>query len=58
MSDLHFLITVLERSAEKNGEQPLTNQWLLNICKVAQKKKESEEIDLWEWGVQDVGIFR
>ena len=49
MSDLNFLITVLERSAEKNGEQPLTNQWLLNICKVAQKKKESEEIDLWEW---------
>ena len=49
MSSLRLLVETLEQSVEKNGEQPLTNRWLLNICKVAQKKEESEEIEiLWD----------
>ncbi len=58
LSDLGFIISSLEKSLEKNGEQPLTNRWLLNICKVAQKKKESEEVDMWEWTVYDAGGIR
>ena len=52
MSDLDYLISTLEQSVEKNGEQPLTNRWLLNICKIS-KKKESKDIPLWEWVYPD-----
>ena len=53
MSDFDYLIRTLEQSVEKNGEQPLTNRWLLNICKVSKKKKESKDIPLWEWVYPD-----
>ena len=42
-SDLDLLIDVLEASVEKNGEKPLTNKWLLNIAKIAQSKRDSDE---------------
>jgi len=45
----HDLIETLEASLEKHGEKPLTNRWLLNIVRIAQKKSEQEEIPLWEW---------
>lgn len=34
------LIETLEKSVEKNGEQPLTNAWLLNIVKLARELSE------------------
>lgn len=37
------LIDILEKSVEKNGEQPLTNKWLLNILKMAQDQKHKRE---------------
>jgi hypothetical protein len=42
-SDLDILIEVLEASVEKNGEKPLTNKWLLNIAKIAQSKRDSDD---------------
>ena len=36
---LEELIEVLEMSVKKNGEKPLTNKWLLNICKKANEEK-------------------
>ncbi len=53
MSDLDYLICTLEQSVEKNGEQPLTNRWLLNICKVSKKKEDYKDIPLWEWTTPD-----
>lgn len=38
MFELEALIEILELSVEKNGEKPLTNKWLLNICKLARQK--------------------
>lgn len=38
MDDLQNIIWVLERSVKRNGEQPLTNKWLLNIMKMAERK--------------------
>lgn len=49
MNDLSNLIATLERSVERNGEQPLTNRWLLNICKVAKDKSKADTIPLWEF---------
>lgn len=31
------IIDVLEESVKKNGEQPLTNSWLLNIMRMAER---------------------
>lgn len=50
MSDLFYLKEVLEKSVELNGEKPLTNRWLLNIVKKSMKKRDSEAINLWEYG--------
>ena len=50
---MHHLIETLEKSLEKHGEQPLTNKWLLNLLKTAQKKMENEEIPFWQWGDSD-----
>jgi hypothetical protein len=33
----------------RNGEKPLTNKWLLNICRLAKEKSEDDEIPLWEF---------
>jgi len=41
--ELSILIEILEKSIEKNGEKPLTNKWLLNILKQADKQIEKEE---------------
>ena len=38
---LDDLIRVLEISVELNWEKPLTNKWLLNICKLANKEEKS-----------------
>ena len=47
------LIEILEVSVEKNGEQPLTNKWLLNILKMAERRVEQEasigEVDKYDW---------
>ena len=41
--ELDILISILEKSVEKNGEKPLTNKWLLNILKQVDKQIEQEE---------------
>jgi len=44
------LISILEKSIEKNGEKPLTNKWLLNIVKMADELEETIdacEIDIF-----------
>ncbi len=41
--ELEALIEILELSVEKNGERPLTNRWLLNICKATMRKIIEEE---------------
>ena len=33
------LILILEKSIEKNGTQPLTNTWLLNMLKLAERNQ-------------------
>ena len=38
-----YLIEILEESVKKNGEQPLTNKWLLNILKMAQSRIDNED---------------
>lgn len=38
-----YLIKILEESIKKHGEKPLTNKWLLNCLKLAQKKEEKEQ---------------
>jgi len=43
--ELDILIEILEKSIEKNGVKPLTNQWLLNILKQANKQIEKLESD-------------
>ena len=40
---MDYLIKVLEESVKKNGEKPLTNKWLLNILKLADYKRETED---------------
>ena len=37
------LIRVLSASVEKHGEKPLTNKWLLNIMRRAERQLEAEE---------------
>ena len=41
--ELDILISILEKSVEKNGEKPLTNKWLLNILKQVDKQIEQQE---------------
>ena len=41
--EIQILIEILEKSIEKNGEKPLTNLWLLNILKQADRQIEKEE---------------
>jgi len=46
-----YLIAILTKSLEKNGNQPLTISHLLNIVKLAKKTKtvqEQEEEDILE----------
>jgi hypothetical protein len=40
--DIHILIEILEKSVEKNGVAPLTNQHLLNILKMVKKSQEKK----------------
>jgi len=40
---LYHLKEVLKRSVEKNGEKPLTNAWLLNIIKMAERDEERDD---------------
>ena len=40
-----YIIYVLEKSIEKNGEIPLTNQHLLNIIKLADEIEQQEYDD-------------
>jgi len=40
-----YIIYVLEKSVEKNGEIPLTNQHLLNIIKLADEIEQQEYDD-------------
>lgn len=43
MEKWETLIEILEKSVAKNGEKPLTNQWLLNIMRLAEKRAYDEE---------------
>ena len=46
MEELEKLIEILETSAERNGkDKPLTIGHLLNICKMAARKLQQEEIE-------------
>lgn len=42
-TELIYLLIILEKSVEKNGEIPLTNKHLLNILKLAEKMRSSDE---------------
>ena len=42
------IIEVLEQGLEKHGEKPLTNKWLLNIIKLADKEIEEEEYNMYQ----------
>lgn len=35
---------ILKRSVERNGEKPLTNRWLLNICNMADRYVEHQSM--------------
>lgn len=45
---VNYLITILEKSVEKNGEIPLTNKYLLNITKMVKKNMSLDEANLYE----------
>lgn len=45
--ELEYLEEVLEKSVELHGEQPLSNNWLLNIIRVAIRKAERDEEITW-----------
>ena len=49
--ELHTLIEILEKSIEKNGEKPLTNKWLLNIFKQADRKTQKESDNDYEYEI-------
>lgn len=55
--DVELLIQILEASVKKNGEQSLTNKWLLNILKLhnaeLERIEEAEMSEAYrdaEWG--------
>ena len=43
------LIDILEASVKKNGVQPLTNEWLLNILKLANGKLTINDLSGEGW---------
>jgi hypothetical protein len=43
MEEWEILMDILEESVAKNGERPLTNRWLLNIMRLAEKRAHHEE---------------
>jgi hypothetical protein len=45
MTEFEGLIKTLEESVKRNGEQPLTNKWLLNICKIVDKNIINQEMN-------------
>jgi len=47
--ELDTIINTLEKSIDKNSEKPLTNTWLLNILKQANRKikKLEDEADFY-----------
>ncbi len=50
MTDIAAIIKILELSVERNGEQPLTNKWLLNIIKMAMScKSKQDEANEEKW---------
>lgn len=44
MVDLDYVIGVLEDSIKRHGEKPLTNVWLLNIMRTAQRRAERDHL--------------
>lgn len=43
--EIDILIEILEASIKKNGVKPLTNEWLLNILKQANRQIQREEAE-------------
>jgi hypothetical protein len=41
--ELGYVMNVLKESIKKHGEKPLTNVWLLNILRMAQKQAEADD---------------
>lgn len=46
--EFYVLQEILEASVEKNGEQPLTNKWLLNIINMLEKQIDREDEFVWK----------
>lgn len=42
------LISILEESVRRNGEKPLTNRWLLNILKMADRAEYINSVNKWQ----------
>ena len=42
------LISILEESVRRNGEKPLTNRWLLNIIKMADRAEYINSVNKWQ----------
>lgn len=42
------LISILEESVRRHGEKPLTNRWLLNILKMADRAEYINSVDKWQ----------
>lgn len=52
--DYDDLIDILESSVEKHGEKPLTNRWLLNILRMAERRRISKaDYDSWDFLTMD-----
>lgn len=51
--ELDIILEILEKSVEKNGEKPLTNKWLLNIIKQAQRQIDKMDNDQ-NYGLSDI----
>lgn len=48
------LIQILEQSVKRHGEKPLTNEWLLNILRMAENKEiEDDRISYFHSGIDD-----
>lgn len=45
MKEWEIFIDILEQSVAKHGEKPLTNRWLLNIMRLAERLAEKREHD-------------
>ena len=43
MNEWGYFKLILKKSVEKNGEQPLTNKWLLNIIKLIELKINEDD---------------